>query len=225
MAQIYEYLGMVPIYGLEEVTTTVTQIILAAVCGALIGMDRGRKHRPAGIRTHMLVCIASALVMVTNEHIAQAYGADPGRLGAQVISGIGFLGAGTILTDSQNRIRGLTSAAGLWATACVGLAIGSGFYLGGVLTSLLIVLIFTKLIKVEKHVGRKSRTMEIRVSFENAASLMNFISELTSHDCTVASFELEGKEASLQIELPEKNHNQVQQIFENCPGMIRMEEI
>lgn len=132
MKEIAEYTGMIGMENIVSVTSGIVRILLAAICGAVIGTERGRKHRPAGLRTHMLVCVAAALVMVTNEQLIQVYGSGaPTRMGAQVISGIGFLGAGTIITDRQSRIRGLTTAAGLWASACVGLAIGSGYYLGG----------------------------------------------------------------------------------------------
>lgn len=248
MKTILEYIGMIGIESGQQIVTAIIRILLAAILGAIIGMERGRKHRPAGLRTHMLVCLASALVMVTNEQLIHAYGAgDPTRMGAQVISGIGFLGAGTILTDRQNRIRGLTTAAGLWASACVGLAIGSGFYIGGIVTCILILVIFTKFIDVEQRFVRRGRIMEINVSFDGAKNLNNFISEITSLDCSVTSFEyidlLEdkswqgklGKEedipkkiigANLHILLPRNNyHSEILKILESSKGMISMEEV
>lgn len=227
MNEIIEYAGIIGIENPALIVSGIVRIFLAAICGALIGTERGRKHRPAGLRTHMLVCVAAALVMVTNEELIRGYGSgDPTRMGAQVISGIGFLGAGTIITDRQSRIRGLTTAAGLWASACVGLAIGSGYYLGGIFTCILILIIFTKFIGIEKHFVKRSRTMEIRVSFENAKSLNHFISELTSRDCNVVSFEVVGKNANLQIILPSGNcHEEVTRVFEGCKGMITLEEL
>lgn len=227
MKEIAEYTGMIGVENVAAVTSGIVRILLAAICGAVIGTERGRKHRPAGLRTHMLVCVAAALVMVTNEQLIEVYGSgDPTRMGAQVISGIGFLGAGTIITDRQSRIRGLTTAAGLWASACVGLAIGSGYYLGGVLTCIFILIIFTKFIGIEKHFVKRSRTMEIRVSFENAKSLNHFISELTSCECNVVSFEVFGKNANLQIVLPAGNcHEEVTRVFNMCKGMLTLEEL
>ena len=103
------------------------KMALALICGGVLGIERGRKKRPAGFRTYMLVCLGATLVMMTNEHICHAYGTgDMARMGAQVVNGIGFLGAGTIITTGHNRVKGLTTAAGLWAAACIGLAIGSG---------------------------------------------------------------------------------------------------
>lgn len=227
MDAIWDYIGVIGIDNTVQITSGISRILLAALCGALIGMERGRKHRPAGLRTHMLVCIASALVMVTNEQLIYVYGTgDPTRMGAQVVSGIGFLGAGTILTDRQNRIRGLTTAAGLWASACVGLAVGSGYYVGGIISSLFILVIFTKFVGIEKHIVKKSRVMEIQVQFENAKSLNNFISVLTSNDCKVVSFENTGDGANLILILPTNNfHEEVMRIFKGCKGMVSIEEL
>lgn len=111
--------------------TIIFRIILAILIGGMIGTERDIKHRAAGMRTHMLVCMGATIVMMTNEYIALTYpgqNIDVTRMGAQVVSGIGFIGAGTILVTSDNRIKGLTTAAGLWAAAALGLGIGIGFY-------------------------------------------------------------------------------------------------
>lgn len=248
MKEFCEYIGMIGIADKQQMVSGLVRILLATFLGALIGMERGRKHRPAGLRTHTLVCVASALVMVTNEQLIYTYGmGDPARMGAQVISGIGFLGAGTILTDRQNRVRGLTTAAGLWASACVGLAIGSGYYLGGIVACILILIVFTKFITVEQHFVRKSRIMEVNVCFDGPKNLNYFISELTSHDCSIILFEYIDIEddktlqirvknesavykkmvsVNLHILLPMNNyHSEVLRILENSKGMITMEEI
>nr|WP_242855671.1 MgtC/SapB family protein [Ruminiclostridium josui] len=99
----------------------------------IIGFEREHVHRPAGFRTHILVCVGSALVMITSEYIYYNFSShvntDPARLGAQVISGIGFLGAGTIIKEGIS-VKGLTTAASLWAVSCIGIAVGIGFYVG-----------------------------------------------------------------------------------------------
>ena len=108
------------------------RLLLAVLLGGFIGYEREHTNRPAGFRTHILVCAGAALVMATSEYLVRRYSisaVDPARLGAQVISGIGFLGAGTIIRDGVN-VRGLTTAASLWAVSCVGIAVGCGFYLG-----------------------------------------------------------------------------------------------
>lgn len=117
-------------------------IVTTLMCG-IIGLEREHVNRPAGVRTHVLVGVSSALIMLTSEYLATyyqgIYGVDPSRMGAQIISGIGFLGAGTIIKDGIN-VRGLTTAASLWAVACIGIAAGAGFYSGAFLATIVIYL-------------------------------------------------------------------------------------
>lgn len=116
----------------------IVRLFLAMFLGGIIGLERGRLNRPAGIRTHMIVCMASALIMMLGIYMQTV---DPNldvtRLGAQVVSGVGFLGAGAILKDGFS-VRGLTTAATLWVVACVGLAVGGGFYIAAILTTFLV---------------------------------------------------------------------------------------
>lgn len=118
------------------------RVLLAAVLGGLVGSERGRRGRAAGMRTHVLVCLGAAMTSMVGLYSAEILGFtnDPLRVSAQVISGIGFLGAGTIMTRNHAQITGLTTAAGLWATASLGLCIGTGFY-GGVLAAFLVILV------------------------------------------------------------------------------------
>ena len=118
------------------------RVLLAAVLGGLVGSERGRRGRAAGMRTHVLVCLGAAMTSMVGLYSAEVLGFtnDPLRVSAQVISGIGFLGAGTIMTRNHAQITGLTTAAGLWATASLGLCIGTGFY-GGVLAGFLVILV------------------------------------------------------------------------------------
>ena len=111
------------------VTEIILRVLISVAIGGLIGLERGMKNRPAGLRTYMLVCVGACVVMLTNQYTYQVYQVgDPVRMGAQVISGIGFLGAGTIIVTSRNQIKGLTTAAGLWTAGGIGLAIGIGLY-------------------------------------------------------------------------------------------------
>ena len=107
--------------------TIIIRTLLALVCAGLIGFERGTHGSEAGLRTHILVCLGAMIAMCTGEFVAMYYSADAERIGAQVVSGIGFLGAGTIMVN-RGHVKGLTTAAGLWASACIGLAIGTGFY-------------------------------------------------------------------------------------------------
>ena len=105
------------------------RLLLSMLFGGTIGFERGSKQRAAGLRTHMLLCVGAASTMLVSQFMYLSYGiGDPARIGAQVISGIGFLGAGTIIITRRNEVKGLTTAATLWATACMGLAVGVGFY-------------------------------------------------------------------------------------------------
>lgn len=114
------------LFGVLPPAEVLARVLLAMLLGGALGLERERKHRPAGLRTYMIVCMSSALVMLTGEYVFRLYGSgDPTRLAAQVISGIGFLGAGTIITTSRH-VVGLTTAAALWASACIGLACGRG---------------------------------------------------------------------------------------------------
>ena len=122
-------------FGLTEFqAVALVKTLLASLCGGLIGLDREMKGRPAGLKTFSLVCLGSTLAMITNDYIytyIAGGSGDAARMAAQVISGIGFLGAGTIMVTGHNQIKGLTTAAALWVTAALGISIGCGFYFGG----------------------------------------------------------------------------------------------
>ena len=146
------------------------------ICGGIIGLERSRKNRPAGFRTYMIVCLSSALVMMTNQFIYNNFAeSDPARLGAQVISGIGFLGAGTIIVTSRSQIKGLTSAAGLWASACLGLAIGIGFYSGAIIVALIVFIIITFFKKIDYLLTSNNKIINIYTSFKSIEQLDKFI--------------------------------------------------
>ncbi|MFA7079049.1 MAG: MgtC/SapB family protein [Syntrophomonas sp.] len=130
------------------------KLTLACILGGIIGLERESLNRPAGFRTYTLVCMGSALAMVVSLDMYYQYyqtvNADPGRIAAQVVSGIGFLGAGTIMREGST-VRGLTTAAGLWGVACVGLAIGAGMYVPAVVTTVLILFVLIYFVKFEEH--------------------------------------------------------------------------
>ncbi len=151
MAEIWDWLknAILWCWSFEEVRYTVDavfKIALAALLGGFIGFEREHSHRPAGFRTHILVSVGSALVMLTSVYIAQKQGlnSDVTRMSAQVLSGIGFLGAGTILREGFS-VKGLTTAASLWAVSCIGIAVGSGFIAGGLVATVVIYLTLNSL--------------------------------------------------------------------------------
>ena len=170
------------------------KIFLAVFFGGLIGLERGHKHRAAGSRTYMIVCLGAALTMILShyetyimrnlwEEIAKMLNkqVDVSRYSAKVVSGIGFLGAGTIIVTGRQEIKGLTTAAGLWASACMGLAIGSGYYECAILGFLLILLTTIVLEKISSWVISNARNMDLYVEFEkieNLGEIINTFKEL-----------------------------------------------
>ncbi len=169
------------------------RLLLAWVIGFAIGVNRERNNRSAGIRTHVLVCVGAALVMMTGQFIFLRFpgaNGDVARLGAQVISGIGFLGAGTIIVTQRRHIRGLTTAAGLWACACTGLAIGIGFIEGTIIAAILIVVTLSLMSVAEKKMRRDKRHFDLYVEFkpgQNTRVLMRFFIQ---HHVTFSEFHL-----------------------------------
>lgn len=152
------------------------RIFSAVIIGGLLGLERGLKNRPAGLRTYMLVCVGACLIMLTNQYIYQVYGTgDPVRMGAQVVSGIGFLGAGTIIVTRRSQIKGLTTAAGLWAAAGVGLALGIGFYEAAFAGALAVFGVMTLLQRMDNRMHRMSRVAEVYVELSQELALGNFL--------------------------------------------------
>lgn len=152
-----------------------SRLFLSAVLSGLIGIERERASWFAGLRTHMLVCIGSTLIMIVSQHgfydvlYRELVVLDPSRVAAQVISGIGFLGAGTILFW-KNKIRGLTTAASLWAVAGVGLAVGGGLYIASISATILILIILALIKPFEEFLHKKSHSKEIKISFKSGIS-------------------------------------------------------
>ncbi len=142
---------------------TITRLSIAAILGSVIGWERQRKEGAAGLRTHMLVCLGSALVMIVSAYGFEdvlgrpAIVLDPSRIAAQVISGIGFLGAGTIIFLRPRVIRGLTTAAGLWTVAAIGLAVGGGLYIAAVTTTVIVLVILAAIKPLERKMMARQR--------------------------------------------------------------------
>lgn len=150
--------------------TVVIRVLLAALAGALVGLEREFHGRAAGLRTHMMVALGAALTAMIGLYTVHGLGmsSDPMRVGAQVISGVGFLGAGTILLrGGGSRITGLTTAAGLWTAASIGLAVGVGFYIGAFMTTFAVMLTFTLVTSVEHLMNRKRQRMAIYLELKH----------------------------------------------------------
>ena len=175
----------------------VLRILVAIVFSGIIGMERGLKNRAAGFRTYMLVCLGSCVVMLTNQYIFQATGTgDPVRMGAQVVSGIGFLGAGTIIVTKRNQIKGLTTAAGLWASACIGLAVGIGFYEVAIVGAVAIYLSLTLLHTWEDHIRRNTKVLTIYAELKPGLSLGDFLRQAKERRLVISNTQLEHEHVS-----------------------------
>ena len=139
----------------------VLRLLLSVILSGLVGLEREAKGRAAGFRTHILVCLGSTLIMLTGVYMAEHYRGlgvemDPSRLAAQVVSGIGFLGAGTII-QFRDSVRGLTTAASVWAASGVGLAVGAGFYLGAAASTVIVLVVLHALHSFETRVSAKAK--------------------------------------------------------------------
>ena len=171
--------------------SVVVRLALAMLLGGCIGLERGRKRRPAGFRTYMLVCLGATLAGIISQYnyvmintvfadIASEIGCntDVTRIGAKVIGGVGFLGAGTIIVTDRQEVKGLTTAAGLWASACMGLAIGAGFYECVILAFLLMFLCIRLLPYLENYMVERARNMNLYIeytSFDNIGLIIGKI--------------------------------------------------
>ena len=222
---------------LREVTylSVVLRIVAAVLVGGLIGLERGLKHRSAGLRTYMVVCLGACLVMLTNQYIFQVFGAgDPVRMGAQVVSGIGFLGAGTIIVTRRNQIKGLTTAAGLWTAAGVGLALGVGFYEAAIVGGVAVFVVMTLLQKMDDSMHRKTKALEIYVELSQTLSIVAFLQALRNQEIEVRDTQREpdvdsedgvrAYVASLKLK-KRRNHVALIEDLRSIPGVVYLEEL
>lgn len=204
--------GVVPLLHIE----LLGGLLVAAVLGGLVGWDREKRGKPAGLRTNMLICVGAALVtdlsirfpeFVANDFVR----ADPARLAAQIVSGVGFLGAGTII-QSRGSVTGLTTAATLWVVAAIGMAAGAGFLVEAVGSTALVLLVLYPLGKLEQHVARSRRGRNLRVVATRRNGLVQELAQVLESrglvvetqsvdlekDRLVVSFEVIGKEADFR---------------------------
>ena len=180
---------------LREITywAVALRILSAVFLGGAMGWERGLKNRAAGLRTYMLVCVGSCLIMLTNQYIFQTNGhaGDPVRMGAQVVSGIGFLGAGTIIVTRRHQIKGLPTAAGLWASAGVGLAIGIGFYEAAVVGVAAVLVIMTIMQKMDNKMHRSAKSLDIYFELSADSSLGDFLRQIRQQGIEICDLQKE----------------------------------
>ena len=241
MENVFEYLRQL------NIVSMMLRIVLAVVMGGLLGLERERKSSPAGFRTYMLVAIGSTVTMMLSQYLdvllqtrwltqAQALGVqhDVSRFGAQVINGVGFLGAGTIILTGRKRVKGLTTAAGLWASACLGLAIGAGFYECALASMVLILICMYALPATERLIMARSRYMNILAElerFEHFGGVANLLREegVRVHDVDISK-EKDSHTAQLSVRLsvylPKKyNHMELLAKLSTLAGVVSIEEV
>ena len=222
------------------------RLTLAVLCGGLIGVNREHKRRPAGFRTYMLVCLGSAMTGVLSQYLWVMMNTqwaevsallekkiDVSRIGAKAIGGVGFLGAGTILITDQSEVKGLTTAAGLWASACLGVAIGAGFYEGALAGFAAIFLSIKVLPRIEEFLLSRSRNMNLYVELVSPERLRDFIALLKAMGIQIFDVELERKGQSgggvsvvLYLHLPKsQSHTKLLANLSYSPDVRAIDEI
>lgn len=222
------------------------RLSVASLCGGLIGIERGRKHRAAGFRTYMLVCMGAALTMVLGTYLSVMLASelwnlnpdidytktDVSRFGAQVINGIGFVGAGTMIITGRQQIKGMTTAAGLWASACMGLAIGAGFYSAALIGCLCIFLTIVVFSKLETFILSHSRNINLFVEFENTDDLSTIIEKIKEQNIRIFDVEITKAKgtsfpnAIFSLQLPKKkSHTIVMTAVAEVENVRTIEEI
>lgn len=193
MSEFIEY-----IRNVNELSV-VLRLCLAVLCGGIIGLEREHKHRQAGFRTHILISVGASLATLISQYLIQeateifpeiAVVCDPARLGAQVVAGMGFIGAGTIIVTKRRQVKGLTTAAGLWTTAIIGLSAGVGFYEITLFATFLLFLTESAFSKLEWISSSKVRSTNIYVEYEKHDIINAVVEELKVLDVTVGHMEI-----------------------------------
>jgi putative Mg2+ transporter-C (MgtC) family protein len=183
----YEIMEMLRDVGAVGV---ILRFALALLCGGIIGLERESKRRSAGFRTHTLVCIGATLTTLVGLYLYKSgLSTDPTRLGAQVISGMGFIGAGTIIVTTRRQVKGLTTAAGLWTSAIIGLAIGAGYYEAALIGVAIVLLAALVLSKLEYFIMSSAKRMNIYVEFDSAGMLDRLVERLEGKGIRVIDIE------------------------------------
>ncbi len=219
---------------LRDVTTVsvLFRLFLAVLCGGVIGIEREHKRRPAGFRTHILICLGASMTTLTSQFLFYDLNlyTDIGRLGAQVVAGIGFIGAGAIIVTKRRQVKGLTTAAGLWTCAIIGLAIGAAYYEAAVIATFVIVVAEIFFVKFEYWVLVNSRNLNIYVEYEDNENLDNVIRLIKSYRIVIIDLEItkSGNNACaiFQLQLPKKiSHDKIMTAISTAEGIVSVEEL
>ena len=170
----------------------ILRVLLSMLSGGLIGLERSFKRRPAGFRTHILVCVGACITTLTSQfmYLNLHYPTDMARIGAQVIAGMGFIGAGTIIVTRKNVVKGLTTAAGLWTCAIIGLCFGGGFYEGGAIATVLLLVAEIVFSKMEHRLLKHGQEVRYSITYHRAEALPAILSFLRVHKIRVEDMEI-----------------------------------
>ncbi len=212
----------------------IIRIMVSVVLGAAIGIDRGAKRRGGGARTTTTVCIGATLVMLMEQYLMQCFPdmADMTRMAAQVVSGVGFLGAGTILVAGR-QIKGLTSAAGIWFSACVGLAVGIGFLDGAILVTVILIFVLHLIPGIERRIYAHSRYMTLHMEVEDAKLITFLFHKLKEDGCVIDTYDANKPKAKrlptvieAVIHIPKKkNKDEYLMELRDIPGVLSVDDM
>ena len=206
----------------------VTKLLLSLLLGATIGIERRRKGQIAGMRTFALISMGATLAMLISIYIPQEYmglkNGDPGRIAAQVISGVGFLGAGAII-QMKGSVRGLTTAAGIWMTACIGLAVGAGMYLISIIATLLIIFILVNIETLELRHNFLWESKIIRVKVHGIIDDIQILRDIiSSNDIHISNefmkFDYDNQFTIVNFMVRSKNGADVPELFKTIKEKI-----
>lgn len=241
MNEVLSYLREFNIYSM------MLRVALAMLMGGIVGFEREKKRRGAGFRTYMFVALGAAMTVMLSQYLdymlnhawlatAQEIGikTDVSRFGAQVINGVGFLGAGTIIVTGRQEVKGLTTAAGLWASACMGLAVGAGFYECVVIGIALIVLSMTLLPLIEEAMLATSKNMTVYVEMDSFENLGNIVNHIKTEGINLFDVEIEKDKREhmaqfsvlFTMKLPHRReHAEVLAELSTLDGIVAIDEV
>ena len=223
--------------GLRDITwlTVAARMVIAFLLGGLIGLERSYKNRPAGFRTHILVCLGATIASMTGVYLAvnRQFPTDLSRLGAQVVSGLGFIGGGTILVTKNKKIKGLTTAAGLWATGIIGLAVGAGFFEGAVIATALVLVTEMYFTDIGSKL-RKKPEFHIRLAYRDKAALDRVMRCCKDNRFAISNlqvtgiYDLEAPEYTAMISLRSRKFSTIDELMahiEKDEGVLSVESV
>ncbi|MCQ2427022.1 MAG: MgtC/SapB family protein [Clostridia bacterium] len=228
-----DFISLLRGVGLVGITA---RLLCAIICGGIIGLERESKRRAAGFRTHTLICIGASLTTLISQFMLfeLSLPTDPARLGAQVISGMSFIGAGAIIVTSRRQVKGLTTAAGLWTAAIIGLTIGAGYYEGALIATFLVLFAELGLSKLEYYIVSNAKTMTVHIEFTDPGDLDTIVDFISKREMAVNDIEYT-KSKSLEASYPsviltlklrkKKNHEKTLTMISEIKGVRSVEEV